>query len=169
MQASLTVVAQRPSNAGVALSSLGMDKVGSPNLNRRDTMKSQVGSCLEKGMDFRVTLNVGGIRHMTWASTLERIPNTRLALVSHLREADENYIEEADEYFFDRHPRVFENILQYYRTEELHLDHSLCGNVLKAVSWSRHVLIIFKQHVWYVMVNCLFAELRGNVLRVMHL
>ena len=38
-----------------------------------------------KGLDRRITINVGGVRHDTYASTLERIPGTRLALLSHLQ------------------------------------------------------------------------------------
>lgn len=32
--------------------------------------------------DRRLTLNVGGVRFETWSSTLERVPGTRLALLS---------------------------------------------------------------------------------------
>lgn len=82
----------------------------------------------------RVVINVGGVRHETFISTLERIPGTRLALLAQLQEADESYDPENGEYFFDQHPRAFECILHYYRTEELHMDKGVCGNVLKVVS-----------------------------------
>ena len=59
---------------------------------------------------------------------------TRLALLAHLRHVDESYDPVADEYFFDRHPKPFENILDYYRTGELHVDQSICGNIMRVVS-----------------------------------
>ena len=93
-----------------------------------------------KTMDKRVVINVGGCRHETWLSTLERIPNTRLSLLAHLQEADENYDINTGEYFFDRSSKAFSVILHYYRTEELHVDASLCGNVFKSVSLTRFSL-----------------------------
>ena len=38
-----------------------------------------------RGLDRRITINVGGVRHDTFVSTLERIPGTRLALLAHLQ------------------------------------------------------------------------------------
>ena len=46
---------------------------------------------IDKKLEKRVIINVGGQRHETYVSTLERIPGTRLALIAHLQEADENY------------------------------------------------------------------------------
>ena len=51
-----------------------------------------------------------------------------------LQEADESWDPIRQEFFFDRNPRAFEVILHLYRSEELHIDQSLCGNVIKAVS-----------------------------------
>jgi len=56
----------------------------------------------------RVTLNVGGIRHETYKATLKKIPATRL---SRLTEALANYDPVLNEYFFDRHPGVFAQVL----------------------------------------------------------
>lgn len=60
----------------------------------------------------RVVLNVGGIRHETYKATLKKIPATRL---SKLTEALANYDPILNEYFFDRHPGVFAQVLNYYR------------------------------------------------------
>ncbi|ETN64486.1 potassium voltage-gated channel Shaw-related subfamily C, invertebrate [Anopheles darlingi] len=60
----------------------------------------------------RVVLNVGGIRHETYKATLKKIPATRL---SRLTEALGNYDPVLNEYFFDRHPGVFAQVLNYYR------------------------------------------------------
>ncbi|KAG8282409.1 hypothetical protein J6590_037778 [Homalodisca vitripennis] len=62
----------------------------------------------------RVVLNVGGIRHETYKATLKKIPATRL---SRLTEALANYDPILNEYFFDRHPGVFAQVLNYYRND----------------------------------------------------
>ncbi|XP_039435827.1 potassium voltage-gated channel protein Shaw-like [Culex pipiens pallens] len=74
--------------------------------------------------DHRVVLNVGGIRHETYKATLKKIPATRL---SRLTEALANYDPILDEYFFDRHPGVFAQVLNYYRTGKLHYPTDVCG------------------------------------------
>ncbi|XP_060085893.1 potassium voltage-gated channel protein Shaw-like [Ylistrum balloti] len=90
----------------------------------RETSKS-------KKSDKRVKLNIGGEVFESWISTLERIPGTRLALLAHLQEADESWDKERDEFFFDRHAGAFISILHYYRTEELHVDQNICGNIIR--------------------------------------
>lgn len=72
----------------------------------------------------RVIVNVGGIRHETYKTTLKKIPATRL---SRLTEALANYDPLMGEYFFDRHPGVFGQILNYYRTGKLHYPTDVCG------------------------------------------
>ncbi|XP_055354900.1 potassium voltage-gated channel protein Shaw-like isoform X2 [Paramacrobiotus metropolitanus] len=72
----------------------------------------------------RVILNVGGIRHETYKATLKKIPATRL---SRLTEALANYDPVLNEYFFDRHPGVFAQVLNYYRTGKLHYPTDVCG------------------------------------------
>ncbi|KMY87968.1 potassium voltage-gated channel protein Shaw isoform X1 [Drosophila simulans] len=72
----------------------------------------------------RVVLNVGGIRHETYKATLKKIPATRL---SRLTEALANYDPILNEYFFDRHPGVFAQVLNYYRTGKLHYPTDVCG------------------------------------------
>ncbi|XP_014468644.1 PREDICTED: potassium voltage-gated channel protein Shaw-like [Dinoponera quadriceps] len=72
----------------------------------------------------RVTLNVGGIRHETYKATLKKIPATRL---SRLTEALVNYDPILNEYFYDRHPGVFAQVLNYYRTGKLHYPADVCG------------------------------------------
>ena len=72
----------------------------------------------------RIVLNVGGIRFETYKTTLKKIPATRL---SRLTEALVNYDPVLNEYFFDRHPGVFSQILNYYRTGKLHYPSHVCG------------------------------------------
>lgn len=68
--------------------------------------------------DNRVVLNCGGIRHETYKATLKKIPATRL---SRLTEALANYDPVLNEYFFDRHPGVFAQVLNYYRFVTINL------------------------------------------------
>ncbi|KAK0175408.1 hypothetical protein PV327_009159 [Microctonus hyperodae] len=72
----------------------------------------------------RITLNVGGVRHETYKSTLKKIPATRL---SRLTQSLVNYDPILNEYFFDRHPGVFAQVLNYYRTGKLHYPNDVCG------------------------------------------
>ena len=74
--------------------------------------------------DNRCILNCGGVRHETYKATLKKIPATRL---SRLTEALGNYDPVLNEYFFDRHPGVFAQILNYYRTGKLHYPTDVCG------------------------------------------
>ncbi|XP_059917262.1 potassium voltage-gated channel subfamily C member 1b isoform X2 [Gadus macrocephalus] len=76
----------------------------------------------------RIVINVGGIRHQTYRSTLRTLPGTRL---SWLAEPDApnhfDYDANIEEFFFDRHPGVFAHILNYYRTGKLHCPADVCG------------------------------------------
>ena len=63
----------------------------------------------------QIVLNVGGVRHETHVSTLQNIPNSRL---SNLAEQHVTSDTTKDQYFFDRHPAVFNSIIDFYRTGE---------------------------------------------------
>ena len=102
-------------------------------------------------IDNRVILNVGGIRHETYKATLKKIPATRL---SRLTEALANYDPVLNEYFFDRHPGVFAQILNYYRTGKLHYPTDVCGPLFEEelefwsldsnqVKWIWHLYFLF--------------------------
>ncbi|KAM4602415.1 potassium voltage-gated channel subfamily C member 1a isoform 2-T2 [Polymixia lowei] len=82
----------------------------------------------EESATERVVINVGGIRHQTYRSTLRTLPGTRLAW---LAEPDAynhfDYDAKSEEFFFDRHPGVFAHILNYYRTGKLHCPADVCG------------------------------------------
>jgi potassium voltage-gated channel Shaw-related subfamily C protein 1 len=75
-------------------------------------------------LENRVILNVGGTRFETYKTILKKIPATRL---SRLTEALVNYDPVTNEYFLDRHPGVFTQILNYYRTGKLHYPNNVCG------------------------------------------
>ncbi|XP_074643299.1 potassium voltage-gated channel protein Shaw-like [Tubulanus polymorphus] len=76
----------------------------------------------------RINVNITGKKYEILKTTLQKFPNTRLAK---LDETQENYDGEKDEYYFERDPTVFESVINYYRTGELHVPLSLCGPVVK--------------------------------------
>lgn len=78
----------------------------------------------------RIVINVGGVRHETFLSTLKTIPDTRLSYLGdhHTTVArTPEYDTVKEEYFFDRHPGVFTQILNFYRTGKLHCPSDVCG------------------------------------------
>ncbi|KAK4337035.1 hypothetical protein RND71_043383 [Anisodus tanguticus] len=87
-------------------------------------VQEKLGSGIEQELDNKVILNIGGIRFETYRTTLKKIPATRL---SKLTESLANYDSVTNEYFFDRHPDVFAQILNYYRTGKLHYPTNVCG------------------------------------------
>ncbi|XP_062410274.1 potassium voltage-gated channel subfamily C member 1-like isoform X2 [Sardina pilchardus] len=78
----------------------------------------------------RIVVNVGGVRHETHKSTLMCIPGTRLANLVSDASADP-LKHPTSEFFFDRDPKAFAPILNYYRTGKLHCPADVCGQSLE--------------------------------------
>ena len=95
----------------------------------------------------RLTINVGGVRHEVSLLHIGRLPHyisqvlwrllslvplSRLGLLSRARTHQEiislcsDYSIVENEFFFDRHPRSFNTILNFYRTGKLHLADEMC-------------------------------------------
>ncbi|KAM4522631.1 delayed-rectifier potassium channel regulatory subunit KCNS3-like isoform 2-T2 [Odontesthes bonariensis] len=80
----------------------------------------------------QVHLNVGGVRHEVNPDMLLRFPHTRLARLLHCQseaailELCDDYSPAEKEYYFDRNPRVFLCVLNFYHTGRLHMMEEFC-------------------------------------------
>ena len=105
---------------------LGFPAMQQANYNRGLPGSPSINSFME---NTKVYLNVGGKHFATHRNTLQKFPATRLAK---LDELDPSYEYTTGEFFFDRSPKIFASILDWYRSGTLHFSHSLCGPVIKA-------------------------------------
>eukprot|EP00090_Calanus_glacialis_P008953 TRINITY_DN17274_c0_g1_i1.p1 TRINITY_DN17274_c0_g1~~TRINITY_DN17274_c0_g1_i1.p1 ORF type:complete len:566 (-),score=77.28 TRINITY_DN17274_c0_g1_i1:155-1852(-) len=101
--------------------------------------------------DKPVVINVGGIRFFVSWSLLERLPQTRLGRLRSCRTNEEilelcdKFNIEDNEYYFDRHPRNFGAVINFYRTGKLHLGEEGC-------------VVAFKQDLDYWGIDELYLE-----------
>jgi len=79
-----------------------------------------------------IMLNVGGTFHQVRWDTMDKFPKSRLQKLRYATTESEilalcdSFSLSTREFFFDRSPRIFENILGLYRKGELHLTESVC-------------------------------------------
>ncbi|KAA8583110.1 hypothetical protein FQN60_015656, partial [Etheostoma spectabile] len=80
----------------------------------------------------QVHLNVGGVRHKVDPDMLLRFPHTRLARLlrcqseAAILELCDDYSLSEKEYYFDRNPRVFLCVLNFYHTGCIHMMEEVC-------------------------------------------
>ncbi|XP_069134486.1 potassium voltage-gated channel protein Shaw-like [Argopecten irradians] len=68
-------------------------------------------------------INLRGTVFTTSLKTLQNYLETKLASLTH---QSDNYNVEKDEYFFDRNPCSFHNILDFYSTGKIHISSAIC-------------------------------------------
>lgn len=79
-----------------------------------------------------LNLNVGGFKQKVPCMTLQRFPNTRLGRLllcsseSSILELCDDYSVTEGEFYFDRNPRFFRYVLNFYHTGKIHLMEELC-------------------------------------------
>lgn len=75
----------------------------------------------------KIILNVEGIRHETYCSTLKAFPGTKLCQLTEPQgRATLDYDPDTHEFFFERSARLFGDVLNYYRTKHLHCPADVC-------------------------------------------
>ena len=80
----------------------------------------------------KVVINVGGVKHEVMWAMLEKRPLTRLGLLAKAKTHDDilslvdAYSLAHNEIYFDRDPITFNGILDFYRTERLHVLDEIC-------------------------------------------
>ncbi|XP_063169626.1 potassium voltage-gated channel subfamily C member 1-like isoform X2 [Candoia aspera] len=79
----------------------------------------------------KIVLNIGGLRYETYTSTLQALPGTKLCHLTEPQAATTfDYDPDTKEFFFDRSSCLFEEVLNYYRTKQLHCPDLICKSVL---------------------------------------
>ena len=80
----------------------------------------------------KVIINVGGVKHEVMWAMLEKRPLTRLGMLAKAKTHDDilslvdAYSLAHNEIYFDRDPITFNGILDFYRTERLHVLDEIC-------------------------------------------
>ncbi|KAK3084435.1 hypothetical protein FSP39_013535 [Pinctada imbricata] len=77
---------------------------------------------------YKVFINVGGVKFVTYQGTLSNFPNTKLGK---LNDKSSDYDSINGEYFFDRNPHLFQYILDYQRKGTIHVPRSFCAKTIR--------------------------------------
>ena len=90
----------------------------------RNTIIPSSELCKQK----RIQINVGGEHYSPYVSTLQNLPDSPLArIIKEDVNSELDYDPVTGEYFFDRHPGIFLQILNYFQTGKLHCPRDVCG------------------------------------------
>ncbi|XP_042251879.1 potassium voltage-gated channel subfamily V member 2 [Thunnus albacares] len=91
---------------------------------------------------FTLNINVGGTVYLLPYRLAARYPKTRIGRLAtytdHSRKLDlcDDYIVQSNEFFFDRDPKIFHNIFNFYRTGVLWIKDELCPrNFLEEINY----------------------------------
>lgn len=112
-----------------------------------------------KQLNKRVIVNVGGVKHEMLWKTLDRMPHTRLGRLKYantheaIMDLCDDYSIVDMEFFFDRHPRSFASIVNFYRTGKLHLVDDICVLSFRLVilsSFSSYLFIDSRNRQSYI-------------------
>ena len=80
----------------------------------------------------KVIINIGGLKHEVMWKMLEKRPLTRLGMLAKARSHEDilglvdAYSLRDNEFYFDRDPANFNCVLNFYRTEKLHMTDEMC-------------------------------------------
>ncbi|XP_047138267.1 potassium voltage-gated channel subfamily C member 1 isoform X2 [Hydra vulgaris] len=81
----------------------------------------------------RIKINVGGKHYSPYVSTLQNLPDSPLTkILKGDLKFELDYDPITGEYFFDRHPGIFVQILNYFQTGKLHCPRDVCGTMFQS-------------------------------------
>ncbi|XP_065655976.1 potassium voltage-gated channel protein Shaw isoform X4 [Hydra vulgaris] len=81
----------------------------------------------------RIKINVGGKHYSPYVSTLQNLPDSPLTrIIKEDFKFELDYDPITGEYFFDRHPGIFVQILNYFQTGKLHCPRDVCGTMFQS-------------------------------------
>nr|XP_047133800.1 potassium voltage-gated channel subfamily C member 1 isoform X2 [Hydra vulgaris] len=99
----------------------------------------------------RVIINVGGVKHECFIETIKAFPDTRLYWIAEAAMQNKDFDYESNEFFFDRHPGCFQNILNYFRTGKLHCPNDVCGPLFQQIAAFFSLMVIVASLVTFCM------------------
>lgn len=102
-------------------------------ISKKKDHRKSISDSAEGFKDRRIRINVGGQIFETFESTLRKYPNSLLGTMFHPRNASllKKKHSDNEDIFFDRNPRVFEVILDFFRTSYLHIPPDISPEMLR--------------------------------------
>lgn len=100
--------------------------------DKYNMVNKNLPGCDQSPEDHLVNINVGGLKHSFYSSTLQRFPDTRLCrllscdTVEAILQVCDDYDIQEKEFYFDRNPNLFPYVFHFYQTGKLHIMEELC-------------------------------------------